>query len=150
MGSRIRGLQPSNASAMLRHPVLCRPLLRPGLPPELLLNGLHDEVHEGDVVGHAVELQATEALSGCGLPIASRLPRPSPSSRLLFRSRRTPWTAPTPATADGLRLRGCGRHHGGLLPVRHLLGNRFRRTTGTTGAPCSTTPAATTAPTILP
>jgi len=32
---------------------------RRGLPPELLLNGLHDEVHEGDVVRHAAELEAT-------------------------------------------------------------------------------------------
>src|SRR5438046_443855 len=50
--------------------VLRRPLLRASLPPELLLNGLHDEVHEGDVVGHAVELQATVKLfrdAGCQL-----------------------------------------------------------------------------------
>src|SRR5439155_8180795 len=60
-----------------------------------------------------------EALSGCGLPIASRLPRPSPSSRLLFRSRRTPWTAPTPATAATvLRL----RPRGGDAPEQRLNG----------------------------
>src|SRR5947208_9135214 len=65
--------------------------------------------------------------------------------RFLLRSRWTPRTAPTPATAaTSLRLRGYGR---GLLHVRHLLGNRLRRTTGTAGAPV---PArlATTAPTV--
>src|SRR5437879_394882 len=65
--------------------------------------------------------------------------------RFLLRSRWTPRTAPTPATAaTSLWLRGYGR---GLL-LRHLLGNGLRRTTGTTGAPlpaCLTT----TAPTVL-
>src|SRR5207249_4651944 len=43
-------------------------------------------------------------------------------------------TTPTPATTvNGLRLRGYGRSH--LLRVRHLLGNRLRRTTGTAGTP---------------
>src|SRR6059036_3210147 len=125
MGSRIRGLQPSNASAMLRHPVLCRPLLRPGLPPELPLNGLHDEVHEGDVVGHAVELQAAVKL----LRNAGRQLRPDfLGLRHLCR-----WAAgatATPATtANGLRLRDY-RCHSFLLLCR-LLGNGLRWATGT-------------------
>ena len=33
-------------------------LLRCGLPSELLLNRLYHEVHHGDVVGHAVQLEA--------------------------------------------------------------------------------------------
>src|SRR5436309_2279663 len=57
-GQELRGMQSSNSSAT-SHPVLCRSLLRPGLPPELLLNRLRHEVHERDVVRHAVELQAT-------------------------------------------------------------------------------------------
>src|SRR6266404_6325992 len=52
--------------------------------------------------------------------------------RFLLRSRWTPRTAPTPATAaTSLRLRGYGR---GLL-LRHLLGNSLWRTTGTARAP---------------
>ena len=34
------------------------PLLRPRLPPELLLNRLDHEVLHGDLVGHAVQLEA--------------------------------------------------------------------------------------------
>src|SRR6266704_2484494 len=65
--------------------------------------------------------------------------------RFLLRSRWTPRTAPTPATAaTSLRLRGYGR---GLL-LRHLLGNSLWRATGTTGAPLPAPPA-TTAPTAL-
>src|SRR5439155_7425424 len=66
--------------------------------------------------------------------------------RLGLRSRWTASTAPMPATvANGLRLRGCGRHHD-LLPVRHLRGNRLRWTTGTAGPPLAACcPAATTA-----
>src|SRR3989442_1636042 len=60
-GSRTPGMQSANASATLGL-VLCRPLLRPRLPPELLLNRLRYEVHERDVVGHAVELEATVKL----------------------------------------------------------------------------------------
>jgi hypothetical protein len=48
-------------SAFLRS-LLDRPLLRPRLPPELLLNRLDDEVHEHDVVRHAVQLEATVKL----------------------------------------------------------------------------------------
>src|SRR5882724_3238304 len=65
--------------------------------------------------------------------------------RFLLRSRWTPRTAPTPATAaTSLRLRGYGR---GLL-LRHLLGNSLWRATGTAWTPL---PAhlATTAPTVL-
>src|SRR5437667_9706649 len=62
--------------------------------------------------------------------------------RFLLRSRWTPRTAPTPATAaTSLRLRGYGR---GLL-LRHLLGNGLRWTTWTTGAPFPTCLATTTA-----
>src|SRR5439155_5500515 len=65
--------------------------------------------------------------------------------RFLLRSRWTPRTAPTPATAaTSLRLRGYGR---GLL-LRHLLGNGLRWATGTTGAPLAAR-LATTAPTVL-
>src|SRR6266404_4765524 len=52
--------------------------------------------------------------------------------RFLLRSRWTPRTAPTPATAaTSLRLRGYGR---GLL-LRHLLGNSLWRATGTAWTP---------------
>src|SRR6266481_6192132 len=64
--------------------------------------------------------------------------------RFLLRSRWTPRTAPTPATAaTSLRLRGYGR---GLL-LRHLLGNSLWRATGTAGAPL-TTRLATTVPNV--
>src|SRR5439155_10917823 len=79
--------------------------------------------------------------SGCGSLTASRvLLRPLPSSRLRLRARWTPRTTPTPATATNrLRLRTRGRSRR-LLP-RHLLGNRLWWATGTTGAPCPTSPA---------
>src|SRR2546427_9689342 len=68
--------------------------------------------------------------------------------RLLLRPRWTTGTTPTPATAvNRLRLRGYGRRH--LLRVRHLRGDRLRRTTGTTRAPRATSPTRTTAPTVL-
>ena len=87
------------------------------------------------------------AASLCGVATEPTLPRSSPSGRLLLRPRRPARTTPTPATTmNGLRLRGCGGRH--LLRVRHLLGNSLRRTTGTTWAPCSTSPT-TTAPTVL-
>src|SRR5882724_5702525 len=54
--------------------------------------------------------------------------------RLLLRSRWTPRTTPTPATAaNGLRLRGHVRRRALLLC--HLLGDGLRWPTGTTGAP---------------
>src|SRR5438132_2563677 len=123
--------------------------LRPRLPPELLLNRLHDEVHEGDLVGHAVQLEpAVKLLRDAGRQLRPGFVCRRHLRRLGLRSGRTPWTAPTPATAATvLRLRGCGRHHGALLPVPHLLGNRFRRTTGTTWVPSS--PRLATAPTVL-
>ncbi len=46
---------PSQAPAVF---LLRRPLLRSRLPSEFLLNRLHHEVHESDVVRHAVQLQA--------------------------------------------------------------------------------------------
>jgi len=45
------------ASGLLR-----RPLLRPPLPPEPLLNRLDHEAHDGGVVRHAVQLDATVKL----------------------------------------------------------------------------------------
>ena len=58
----------------------------------------------------------------------------------------TRWTTrptPTPATAaNDLRLRTRGRSR--YLLTRYPLGNSPRRTTGTTWAPCSTSPATTT------
>src|SRR5439155_15051131 len=60
-GSTIQGMQSSNASAPLGA-VLCWPLLRASLAAELLLNRLRHEVHQGHVVGHAVQLQATMKL----------------------------------------------------------------------------------------
>ena len=101
----------------------------------------------------SLQLGANLLRSGDHAPLASTACGSASSSlscRLLLRSRWTPRTTPTPATAlNGLRLRGCGRHHG-LLRVRHPLGNSLRWATGTTRAPRRTpTPATTTAPTVL-
>src|SRR5216117_2087091 len=66
--------------------------------------------------------------------------------RFLLRSRWTPRTAPTPATAaTSLRLRGYGR---GLL-LRHLLGNSLWRATGTAWTPLPASLATTAPPTVL-
>src|SRR5438067_12119310 len=62
--------------------------------------------------------------------------------RLGLRARSTP----TPATTMNGR-RGCGRRH--LLPARHLLGNRLRRTTGTAGTPLPACFATATTATVL-
>src|SRR5438552_15969811 len=65
--------------------------------------------------------------------------------RFLLRSRWTPRTAPTPATAaTSLRLRGYGR---GLL-LRHLLGNSLWRATGTAWTPLPASLATTAPPTV--
>src|SRR5439155_8083438 len=86
---------------------------------------------------------AGAAPSECESPTASRVPRPSPSGRLLLRPGRTPWTTPRPPTAaNGLRLRTRGRSRSPLL--RCLLGNRLRRATGTAGTPLPAPFAATT------
>src|SRR5439155_7743208 len=77
-------------------------------------------------------------------PTASRLLRPSPSGRLRLGARWTPRTPPPATATTRLRPRGYGHHHG-LLPVRHLLGNGLRRTTGTTRAPLPARLATTTA-----
>jgi len=60
---------PSQAPAVF---LLRRPLLRPRLPSELILNRLDHEVHEGDVVRHAVEFEPAMKL----LRDASRQLRP--------------------------------------------------------------------------
>src|SRR5438093_10218244 len=92
-------MQSANSSATLGR-VLCRPLLRPRLPPELLLNRLDHELHDRDVVRHAVKLEPAVKL----LRDARRQLRPGfvcrrHLRRLLLRSGWTPTTAPTPATA---------------------------------------------------
>src|SRR5437899_12871226 len=107
MGSRTSWNAVLERFGNVRHPSLSRSLLRPSLPPELPLNGLHDEVHEGDVVGHAVELQAAVKL----LRNAGRQLRPDflglrHLCRLRLRSRWPAAHTATPATtANGLRLR---------------------------------------------
>src|SRR5215510_5506427 len=76
---------------------LNHPFFRPRLPPELLRNRFHHEVHEGDVVRYAVQLEAAVKL----LRNAGRQLRPGflglrHLCGLRFRAR---WTTPT---ANGL------------------------------------------------
>src|SRR5262249_31846047 len=80
--------------------VLGCPLLRPSLRSELLLNRRRHEVHEYDVVRHAVEPEATVKL----LRDPGRQLRPGffglrHLCRLALRSPRPTRTTPTPATA---------------------------------------------------
>jgi len=126
--------------------VLRRPLLRPGLPPELLLNRLDHELHDRDVIRHAVQLEpAVKLFRDAGRQLRPGFVCRRHLRRLGLRARCPPRTTATPATAADLCLRGYGRRH---LRARHPLGNGLRRTTGTTWAPL---PAclATTAPTVL-
>ena len=76
------------------------PLRRPSLPSELLLNRRRHEVHEDDVVRHAIQPEATVKL----LRDADRQLRPGffgirHLCRLVLRSPRPARTTPTPATA---------------------------------------------------
>src|SRR3989442_2536049 len=81
--------------------VLRRPLLRASLPPELLLNGLHDEVHEGNVVGHTVQLEAAVKLfRDAGRQLRQRFFGLRHLSRLVLRPRWTSGTATAPIS-DG-------------------------------------------------
>src|SRR2546422_11180765 len=56
VGSGMPGMQSSNSSAR-RTPSFFSPLLRRPLPPELFLNRLDHELHDRDVVRHAVQLE---------------------------------------------------------------------------------------------
>src|SRR5207247_8002354 len=90
-------------------PSLCRSLLRPCLAPELLLNRLHHELHDRDVVRHAVKLEpAVKLLRDAGRQLGPGFVCRRHLCRLLLRARWTPRTTPTPTTAlNALRLRGC-------------------------------------------
>src|SRR5207248_1679918 len=114
------------------------------LPPELLLNGPHDELHHRRVVRHAVQLQATvKVLRDAGRQLCPHLLGLRHLCRLLLRARRTTGTTPMPATAPTvLRLRD---HHCRPL-LRCFLGNGPWRTTRTTRAPFPSPPPA---PTVL-
>src|SRR5439155_2147557 len=100
----------------------------------------------------SLQLGANLLRSGDHAPLASTACGSASSSlscRLGLRARWTTGSTPTPpTTATGFRLRGDGCRQS-LLPARHLLGNRLRRTTGTTRAPLPARLAATTAPTVL-
>src|SRR6266403_2050525 len=61
-GQGLRGMQSSNSSATFGTPTFVSPLLR--LPPELLLQRLHHEVLHGDLVRHAVQLEAVVKVFG--------------------------------------------------------------------------------------
>src|SRR6266516_1294092 len=95
-----------------------RPLLRPRLPPELLLNRLDHELHDRDVIRHAVQLEpAVKLFRDARRQLRPHLLGLRHLCRLLLRPRWPPRTTPTPATAaNSLCLRGCGCHHG-LLRV---------------------------------
>jgi len=107
------------------------------LPSEFLLNRLHHEVHESDVVRHAVQLQAPVQLLRMRVATASRVPRPSPSDRLLLRRR-----GGRPGPRRRLRRRRTvfafePEVAAAPLFLRCLLGNGLWRTTWTTGRPLS-------------
>jgi len=75
------------------------PLLRSSLPSELLLNRRYHEVHEDDVVHHAVHPEATVQLPrDTGRQLRPRCVglRHQTSRLLVLRSRRTARTTPTP------------------------------------------------------
>src|SRR2546426_4795327 len=98
-----------------------------------VFNRLDHEVHDGDLVRHAVQLEATvKVLRDAGRQLRPDFLGLHHLCRLFLRSRWTPRTTPTPATTLNLLS-------------SHLLGNSLGWTTGTAWAPRSTNPATTTA-----
>jgi hypothetical protein len=100
VGDCARPGQWARASAQRTSQARVRLSSRPSLLSELVLNCRHHEVHEDDVVRHAVQLQAPVKL----LRDAGRQLRPGffglrHLCRLVLRSPRPTRTTPTPATA---------------------------------------------------
>src|SRR4029450_7076705 len=83
------------------------PLLRPSLPSELLLNRRRHEVHEDDVVRHAVEPDATvKLLRDAGRQLGPGFFGRGHLCRLALRSPRPAWTTPATAAPVLCSLRG--------------------------------------------
>src|SRR5207249_11560502 len=92
--------------------LLCRPLLRPRLLPELLLDRLGHEVLHGDLVRHAVKLQAAvKLLRDAGRQLRPGFIRPGHLCRLPLRSRWTTGTTTAPVSDCEGTTRRVSRAH---------------------------------------